>query len=354
MLWFLWGITFLSFFKSISIFLPPTPTSTHFYRSLPIGGIPPAPPFFHRTPLFILPFLYMTDFSFNYPFSTYNLATTQVVDISCIIVNLPNNTTFSISPPLPTELSINSTNGTISGTTTFSSLSPTTTYIVDAFYNADDGDHNLNTSLIISVNFLPIFNYPLSPYIVKILSNVIIKPTYLISNTQGITYTLISSPPLSDISLNLNAVNGFITGTPDVSSNFTTYTIRANNNGIIYDTSLNISVQYPPTISYPQSVYILTQGIEVIILPVVTQTTSNVTYYLSNCELPIGLFFNSATGEISGTPTMPTTYRNYLITISNSIGSATTTLILNVIKIIIAPPVWLTIFRLTLFLPIPL
>ena len=288
-------------------------------------------------------------FSFSYPFSPYNLATTEVVDISCVIVNLPVNTTFSITPTLPAELSIDPSNGTISGTTTFSSISPSTSYMVDASYN----NAIVSSSLTISVNFLPVFSYPLSPYIVKLLSNVVINPVYLISNTPGITYTLISSPLLSDVGLNLSSVYGIIVGIPDASSNFTSYTIRANNNGIIYDTSLIISVQTPPTISYAQSVYTLIQGIEVFIFPVETETYSNVTYYLSDCELPIGLYFDSETGEIYGTPTIPTTYRNYQITISNSIGSATTSLILNVIKTVIAPPVLADNFSSNTFLTDP-
>jgi hypothetical protein len=291
----------------------------------------------------------MPDFSFNYPFSTYNLATTEVVDISCIIVELPVNTTFSITPSLPSDLFIDPSDGTIYGTTTFSSISPATNYTIDASYSTAV----LSNSLTISVNFLPVFNYPLTPYIVEIFSNVTIKPVYLISNTLGITYTLISSPLLSDISLNLNANNGNITGIPDVSSNLTPYIIRANNNGIIYDTTLTISVERPPTISYPQSVYILEQGIEVIILPVETETYSNVTYEITGCELPIGLFFDPDTGEISGSPNIPTTYRNYQITISNSIGSATTSLILTVIKKIIAPPVLADNFSSNTFLTDP-
>ena len=292
----------------------------------------------------------MADFSFNYPQSVYILATTQVIDISCIIVNQPENTTFYITPPnLPFGLSFNQTNGTISGLTSFSSISPATTYIVDASYDIAV----LSTSITISVNFLPVFNYPLSPYILQYLSSVTIKPTYLISNTTGITYTLISSPPLSDIGLFLNPNNGIITGIPDISSNVITYTIRANNFGITYDASLNISVENPPTISYPESIYILTQGTQVNILPVVTQGYSNIKYKLAGCLLPFGLSFNSLTGEISGIPTVLTTYRNYQITISNSIGSATASLTLTVIRTILAPPVIADNFSSNTFLTDP-
>lgn len=292
----------------------------------------------------------MPDFSFNYPLSEYILATTQVVDISCIIVNLPIDTTFFITPSsLPSGLNFDASDATISGTTTFSSISPATKYIIDASYDTAV----LSTSITISVNFLPEFKYPLSPYILAKLSDITIKPTYLISNTQGITYALISSPPLSAIGLSLNTTNGFITGIPFATSTVKTYTIRANNFGITYDASLNISVENTPTIGYPQSTYILTQGIPVNILPVSTDPYSNVTYDLSGCLLPYGLFFDSTNGEISGTPTILTTYRNYEIIISNNIGSASAFLILNVIRTFLAPPVVADNFSSNTFLTDP-
>jgi hypothetical protein len=291
----------------------------------------------------------MSDFSFNYPQSVYTLGTNQVIDISCTIVNKPENTTFSITPFLPSDILFDPSNGTISGTTTFSSISPLTTYTVDASYDIAV----LSTFITISVNFLPVFNYPLSPYILKRLSSVTITPTYLITNTQNITYELISIPSLNNIGLSLNSSNGVISGIPDISSNVITYTIRANNSGIIYDASLLISVENTPTITYPESIYILTQGVQVNILPIVTDPYSNVTYDISGCLLPFGLLFDYNTGEISGTPTIPTTYRNYQITISNSIGSATASLTLNVIKTILAPTVIADNFSSNTFLTDP-
>jgi hypothetical protein len=292
----------------------------------------------------------MSDFSFNYPQSVYNLGTPQVIDISCIIINKPLNTTFYITPSnLPSGLIFNNTNGTIYGATSFSSLSQPVTYIVDASYSTAV----LSTSIIISVNFLPVFNYPESPYILQRLNSVTITPAYLISNTQGIIYELISSPSLNNIGLSLNSSNGTITGIPDISSNVITYTIRANNFGIIYDTSLNISIENPPKITYPQSTYILTQGLQVNILPIITDVYSNFKYEIDGCILPLGLFFDSATAEISGIPTILTTYRNYNITIRNSNGSDTFSLSLNVIKTFLAPPVIADNFSSNTFLTDP-
>ena len=215
-------------------------------------------------------------FTFSYPSSPYALATGVAVDISRVIVSgiQPSNTVYKISPGLPSPLTINSINGAITGLPTFSSISPITNYTVDASYSTAV----VSTTLQLGVNFLPVFSYPFSPYIKQLNTAASIVPIYLISNLQGITYSIISSPPLTDISLNLNDVNGVITGTPNIASAETTYIIRANNAGVIYDASLNISVQTLPTISYPEGTYNLTQGVAVSIIPTEDTSQTYVSY----------------------------------------------------------------------------
>ena len=275
-------------------------------------------------------------FSITYPYSPYNLPTSSpiVIDISYVGI-IPSNTFFTISPVLHVGLIINSANGIISGNTLFSSISSIKTYTVDASYSTGI----VSTNLDIAVNFLPVFTYPNTPYIIQQNIFTSITPVYLISNIQGIIYSLISSPLLSDISMNLNSTNGLISGTPLAFSLPINYTIRANNGGIIYDTSLNISVQTIPTISYTNTTYILTQGIPVNILPVTSILNTGITYSIEGCALPTGLSFNTSTGAIYGTPLLPTTFRQYTVTVTNIIGSSTTSLTLNVIKVILAPRV---------------
>lgn len=280
-------------------------------------------------------------YSFNYPQSFYPISTTSAVDISRVIINGPEPSpiTYSIRPVLPSGLSFSLTNGKIYGNTSFISISPSTIYTVDASYATAVA----TTTLTISINFLPVFDYPSTPTLFAINKPIYIQPTYLISNIQGINYTLVETSPLgkllSDIDLTLNSTTGLISGLPRVTSNTVTYYIRANNSGVIFDTSLNISVQNLPTISYPEKVYSLIQGKQVTILPITFESNLEVTYSISNCELPLGLVFNPSTGEISGLPRILTTFRNYIITITNSIGSSSTDLILTIIKDILAPPV---------------
>ena len=299
----------------------------------------------------------MSSFSFSYPNSPYYLATKSTIDISRNITGgtEPNPVTYSIQPSLPIGLSINPLNGTIFGTTVYSSISPLTTYTIDA-----SGNSTIDSATItFSVNITPIFTFPDTPYTLQISKFSTIIPIYIVSDTFGITYTLLSSSPayptLTDLSLNLNFLNGSISGIPDISSNYTTYVIRANNGGVTFDASLSISVQTLPTINYSNTLYTLTQGEQVSILPLQTNNpTTVVTYNIHGCSLPFGLTFNTSTGEISGTPTILTTFREYYITITNSIGSAQAKIIINVIKVFMAPPVLADNFSTNTFLTDPL
>jgi len=249
---------------------------------------------------------------------------------------------FSISPGLPIPLTIAESNGRITGLPSSINISPLTTYTIDASYSISGTHYNTDTTIVLGINFLPAFFYTGSPYVKQIGIPVESKsppiiPDYVIGNLQGIFYTDISPVPLSAIGLTLRTSDGVILGTPTVTTPPTTYTIRANNAEVIYDTTLSISIQNAPSISYPLLKYALTQGLPVSILPVNPQ--AGLTYSIDGCALPLGLTFNTSTGEIKGTPTLLTTFRQYTITATNTIGSVSTILILNVIKIFLAPPV---------------
>ena len=290
-------------------------------------------------------------FAFNYPASLYNLQTNASVAIYANYTGTqPPDTVYSITPPLPFGLELAPSNATIAGKTKFSSLSPEILYTVSA---KENNDVIATTTIKISVNFTPQFAYLYSPYILEQnvpttdpSNNTSIYPAYYISNLNGTSYSSLTTtyPTLTDLGLNLNPTTGVISGTPILINGITTYIIRANNNNIIYDASLNISVQAMPTINYPQLIYTLTQGVPVSIFPL-NQTQYNVSYSIIGCSytavsynLPVGLRFNTSTGEISGTPTMLTTFQVYTISIFNIIGSTSTTLTLNIVREFLAPP----------------
>lgn len=288
-------------------------------------------------------------FSFAYPFPAYSFATGETVLVSPTISgSIPPTTTFVISSTLPAGLSINPANGTISGTTTFSSISSPITYRVDASTNTVIAG---TTNITISVNYVPVFSYVPSSYILKKGEYVLLRPIYRFSNQIGIIYS--SSPDLGNIGLELNSENGYISGTPNVLSDLIEYIIDADNNGIHYPTTIIIGVQNPPTITYAEPIYTLIQNVPVTILPNQVQLQSNVIYDFSGCYLPIGLSFNIYTGEISGIPLVLTTARAYTISVSNDIGSSFTSLGLIVQREILAPPVLADNFSTNTFLTDP-
>lgn len=283
-------------------------------------------------------------FSISYPQSTYNIPTNQLFDISCIVVNLPSGYTlnFSITPStLIIPLDFVESTGEITGTTNFSSISDPTRYTITATGTSDTFPvltATASTQLTLSVNFSPQFYYPNYPTIFQLNKSLNIAPVPTFSNIPGIIYTLIGpySNALTDISLNLNSITGVISGIPKKSTGLITYTVQANNSGILYDASLNISIQAIPTFYYPQTPYILTQNVPSSIFPIATQ--SNCTYSL-DCILPFGLSLDPNTGVISGKPSILTTVYTYTVTITNSIGSSTSVITLSVIKEFLAPPV---------------
>lgn len=288
-------------------------------------------------------------FSFSYPLPSYIFSTSETVLLPLSITgSIPPSTLFVISSTLPSGLSIDPETGTISGFTSFSSISPPITYTVDASTNYVITG---STTITISVNYVPVFSYPQSSYILKNGEDITITPIYRFTNQLGIVYT--SSPDLGNIGLELNNENGYITGAPDILSAEIEYIVDANNNGIHYSTPIIIGVQNPPIISYSQTTYTFIQNVPVNILPNQVDLQSNVLYNLSGCYLPFGLTFDIYTGAISGIPSVLTAPRAYIITISNYIGSSSVSLSLSVQREFLAPRVVADNFSSNTFLTDP-
>ena len=277
--------------------------------------------------------------TFSYPNTPYYIPTSTVVDISNVFTpSRPSPISFTISPsltsPINTGLTLDPTTGAVTGTTNFTGIIPLTIFTVYANYA---GPTTISTQFQLSINFTPGFFYPFSPYLIQKDTYKAIVPIYFVGNLTGIVYSQIGSPSLASIGLSLNTTDGAISGTVNTVSPSTTYTIRANNNGVTYDNSLNISVETLPVISYPQPTYILTQGIQVNILPSISQT--NAIYIIDGCTLPANLSFNETTGEISGIPLLTSTFYEFVIIVTNAIGSASTNLNISIIREVLAPVV---------------
>ncbi|HZX94657.1 MAG TPA: putative Ig domain-containing protein, partial [Myxococcales bacterium] len=136
-----------------------------------------------------------------------------------------------------------------------------------------------------------------------------------------VSYTVSPSLPAG---LVLDAVTGVLSGTPTAIAAQASYTVTATNQGGKTTCALVVTVtDAPPTqlvYGMPQATY--TKGIA-IPANVPSSAGGAVTRYIVSPALPAGLAIDSATGVISGTPTVSAARFSYTVTASNSGGSTT-------------------------------
>jgi len=223
---------------------------------------------------------------------------------------------------LPAGLSLNTTNGQITGTPT--TVAAATPYTVTANYA---GGVTATTILTITVNVgLPVISY--SPSTNTYNAGTAIA-TLTPTNTGG-TVVSYSVSPVLPAGLSISATTGVISGTPTVVSSATTYTITATNATGTGTTTVNLTVlPQLPYIYYSPGSEVYPQGSAITAITPINSGGAATSFSI-NTALPTGMTFNTSTGKISGTPTVPSTITTYTITATNAGGSESTTLTLTV------------------------
>ncbi len=157
-----------------------------------------------------------------YPVST--LTATKTVAISPIMPTVGGGAviTYTVSPALPSGLTINSGTGEISGTATV--LSPSATYTL----TANNGTGFTTTTMQITVvDVIPSqLSYATPVGLVRTQAMTSLSPS-----VQGGTVLSYSVSPALPAGLSLNTSTGVITGTPTAVTAQATYTITATNTG---------------------------------------------------------------------------------------------------------------------------
>lgn len=208
---------------------------------------------------------------------------------------------FSVAPALPAGLSLDTSNGTISGTPT--AVSAAATYTV----TATGGGSSASTTVSITVSAASI-SYPSST--LSFAAGDAITPVVPTASPGLSGFTV--APPLP-LGLSLNSSNGTISGTAASASAATTYTVAASGGGASASTTLLITVTAPPSsISYGAAEFDYSANITARTL---TPTGgSGATSWTISPSLPPGLSFDTTTGAISGTPTTGSPSTNYVVT----------------------------------------
>ena len=219
---------------------------------------------------------------------------------------------YSISPSLPSGLSLNTSTGNITGIPT--SLCVATNYTITIVKTESTTTSNINITV---VDLPPSSLSYVSPQVLsKGVSVSPINPT--VAGGPVVSYSISPSLPAG---LTLNTSTGAISGTPTVLSTATTYTVTATNSGGNTTATISITVNdiIPSALSY-STPNAFTNGTTISNLVPSVSGGAVVSYSISPI-LPSGLSFNTSTGVISGTPSTASPATNYTITAANSGGS---------------------------------
>jgi PKD repeat protein len=170
---------------------------------------------------------------------TYAVNPLSCVVGTAIVPNTPKVsgtvTTWSITPPLPAGLSLNSANGIISGTP--SAVSATASYTVTASNSAGSTNTLLSVTVTSALVAPSNLMYAINP-LVCVVGTAITPNTPTVSGTVT-TWSI--APPLPP-GLSLNSANGIISGTPSTVSALSPYVVTARNAAGATTVTLSISI----------------------------------------------------------------------------------------------------------------
>ncbi|HJM30639.1 MAG TPA: Ig domain-containing protein, partial [Candidatus Thalassarchaeaceae archaeon] len=224
--------------------------------------------------------------------------------------------TCSISPSLPSGLTLNQGTCTISGTPTVAGSN--TTYNLTATAStgiSKTGEFNL--WVVTAPNSLAY-----SPENMTLTKGVAMS-----TNTPSVGGGAVTSweiTPAVPSGLSFSSSTGAISGTPSVlQTTAVTYTVWANNSAGSTSASVNITINdvAVSSITYTPENQILTLY-HTMVTTTPSTTGGTATSWAIHPTLPTGLSFNTATGAVSGTPeTLQTTKVTYTVWANNSGGS---------------------------------
>ena len=252
---------------------------------------------------------------------TYRTAPAVYTKGTAITANVPASTggiitSYSVAPALPAGLTLNTTSGQITGTPAL--VVPVAAYTI----LGSNGLGSATCLLSVTVNDAApaTLAYP-SPVLALRRGTAIAAQ---IPTTTGGAPTAYTVAPALPGGLVLSATTGVITGTPTAVASSASFTVTASNasgstTGQIAITVVDVA---PLNLSYPSATLALYRAV-LLAAQTPTSTGGPITTYSVAPTLPAGLTLSATTGVISGTPTTLQGAATYVVTGTNSGGSAT-------------------------------
>ena len=215
--------------------------------------------------------------------------------------------TFTVSPALPSGLSLSSSTGVVSGT-------PTAAQSATAYTITATGATSGSATATVTIGVAGIT--PMTQTLRAIKGQAMTSSTAFtpVSFVGAVSYALTGTLPTG---LSFSTSTGVISGTPTASTNALNLTVTATgatSGSASASITLSVAELPPATTSVQGSVGVAITATDPYV-PV--GLTAPVTYSVSP-SLPTGLSLNTSTGVISGTPTVASNSTNYTVTATDT------------------------------------
>src|SRR6478672_2369718 len=223
---------------------------------------------------------------------------------------------------LPQGLNLNQSTGAISGTPTIAGTSSFTVRVQDA------GGQSDTQALSITISQAPPPPNPPSITTTTLLPGTVgvpySQPVEATGGTGALTWSIVAGTGTLPQNLNLNQINGVISGTPTAAGT-SSFTVRVQDAGGLADTqALSITINQPAPPPAP-NITTTTLPAGTIGQPYnqtlqATGGTGGLTWSITAGNLPAGLNLNQTTGVISGTPIVPAGTSTFAVRVADAAG----------------------------------